>query len=148
MERRGHAGSMEERARVQRHGDSQAGGRRANCRVEHHQLPIPLYPGINLVRIRPVDQPGAGEFVNVYYSVQSPVLPPRQGAAMFHGQPIAYEEIDGRAVYQSDGGFWARWIDVKAGNFAGRMASGGMHLRPRAVTIAPNSTFTPADYGR
>src|SRR5580698_7045376 len=102
--------------------------------------PIPLRPGINQLRIRALNQPGAGESLNVYYSVQSPEIPARQGTTMFKGQPIVYEEIDGQAVYQSDM-ILGPLNDVKAGRFAGRMANGGMHLRPQSLTITPNPSY-------
>jgi hypothetical protein len=99
--------------------------------------PIPLRPGINQVQIRALGQPGAGAFVNVYYSVQSPAPPPRQGATMFRGQQITYEEIDGRAVYQSDM-ILGSLEDVKAGRIAGRHGA-----RPRSDTIAGTSGLWP-----
>jgi uncharacterized repeat protein (TIGR01451 family) len=101
--------------------------------------PIPLHPGINQVRIRALGQAGA-EFVNIYYTAQAPPPPPRQRATIFKGRQIAYEEIDGWAVYQSDM-ILGRLDDVKTGKFAGRMAEGGIHLRPQSVTIAPSLTY-------
>jgi uncharacterized repeat protein (TIGR01451 family) len=101
--------------------------------------PIPLRPGINQVRIRALGQSG-GEFVNVYYTVQSPPPPPRQSATLFKGQQITYEEINGLAVYQSDM-ILGTPDEAKAGRFRGRLASGGMHIRPQSLTITPNLTY-------
>ncbi len=103
--------------------------------------PIPRRPGVTQITIRALGEPAAEEFVNVYYTVQSPPALPRHGTTMFKGRQIEYEEIDGRAVYQSDM-ILGSLDDVRIGKFAGRMGEGGMRIQPRSATIAPNLTYT------
>ena len=82
-------------------------------------------------------QPGAAEFVNIYYNMQSAVANPQQGATILHGQQITYETIGGQAVYQSDM-ILGKLEDVAAGRIAGRHGA-----RPRSDTVAGTNGLWP-----
>jgi len=100
--------------------------------------PIPLRPGVNHVRIQALGQPGAAGFVNIFYTPRE-IPPPTQLATIWlHNREITYESIHGRAVYQSDM-ILGDAAEVARGHFAGRLAGGGMRLRPQSATITPNS---------
>ena len=101
--------------------------------------PIPLRPGVNQVRVQALGERGAEDFLNVYY--KAPVTaPPRLGTALLHGRQIAYEVKNGRAVYQSDI-ILGEEREVAEGRFAGRLAAGGVRVRPQAATIEPSLQY-------
>ncbi|HEX3743491.1 MAG TPA: M12 family metallopeptidase [Bryobacteraceae bacterium] len=104
------------------------------------RAPVPLRPGINQIVVQAMGQPGAADFVNVYYTAPEQI-PPRLETTLLHGRRIAYEVIDGRAVYQSDMILGSE-REVAEGRFRGRLAGGGMHLRPQSATIEPNLQYT------
>ena len=102
--------------------------------------PVPLRPGINHVRIKAIGQPGAGAFVNVFYTPQSSAPPPALGTTIFHGQQITYEVRDGLAIYQSDM-ILGKAADIAAAALnppVAAHANSAKGLRPDALTIAPN----------
>ncbi len=100
--------------------------------------PIPLRPGINHVRIKALDRPGAATSVNIFYTPQAQAPPAALATTMFHGKQIAYEVRNGLAIYQSDM-ILGKAADIAAAAFKGPSApTSTQGMRPEAVTIAPN----------
>jgi hypothetical protein len=105
--------------------------------------PIPLRPGVNHLRIQALGQPGAVDFLNIYYP--APVTtPPQVGTTILHGKQIVYEVKNGRAVYQSDM-ILGEEAEAANGRFAGRLPNSGCGRSRRPSNPISN---TRRAYGR
>jgi len=91
---------------------------------------IPLRPGINHVRIKALNQPGAMAAVNIFYTAQAPAQSPARARMVFHGKEVTYEVRDGLAIFQSD--------IILGQNSRASVAPKAKGLRPESLTIAPN----------
>jgi Astacin (Peptidase family M12A)/Abnormal spindle-like microcephaly-assoc'd, ASPM-SPD-2-Hydin len=99
---------------------------------------IPLRPGINHVRIKALDRPGAATSVNIFYTPQAQTAPAALATTVFHGRQITYEVKNGLAIYQSDMILGNAAQIAAAGSKGPSVPSNSKGMRPEALTIAPN----------
>ena len=103
----------------------------------HTTTPTPLRPGVNHIQIEALGQPGAADFVNIYYMAPK-TTSDAMGSAILHGQQITYEVRNGLAVYQGDM-ILGEEADAVRGRFLGRF--GGAGMLPQSATITPNPAY-------